>query len=253
MQKPTQSPSLATAPKQFMNVCRTAIIPILAAAIPFLGYPQQSGSINSGTLTAPVAIYKVSPTHPEDLYRKAIEGEAVVSIIVDIFGNATDPQVESASQPKFGEAAMKAASEWIFEPATKGGVPIEVRAKLPFVFEIAFEHKMNVEIGREVFVELSGPIIPSSELAEDPLPSYVPQFSKFYPKAFRSTGKSAAVNLQFVISPKGLVLNPRILSISAKGFEKAALMAISHMEYQPIIVDGEAVHVSMIRPIQVTE
>ena len=148
---------------------------------------------------------------------------------------------------------MKAASEWIFEPATKDGVPKEVRAKLPFVFEIAFEHMMNIEIGREVFVELSGPIIPSSELAEDPLPTYVPQFSKFYPKAFRNMGKSAAVNLEFVISPKGLVLNPRILSISAKGFEKAALMAISHMEYQPIIVDGQAVHVSMIRPIQVTE
>ena len=174
-----------------MNVCRTALIPILAATVPFLGYAQQSGSSRSGTLTPPVAIYKVSPTHSEDLYRKAIEGEAVVSVTVDIFGNATDPQVESASQPKFGEAAMKAASEWIFEPATKDGTPTEVRAKLPFVFEIAFEHKMNVEIGRKVFVELSGPIIPSSELAEDPLPSYVPQFSKFYPKAFRNTGKSA--------------------------------------------------------------
>ena len=150
-----------------MNVCRTALIPILAATVPFLGYAQQSGSSRSGTLTPPVAIYKVSPTHSEDLYRKAIEGEAVVSVTVDIFGNATDPQVESASQPKFGEAAMKAASEWIFEPATKDGTPTEVRAKLPFVFEIAFEHKMNVEIGRKVFVELSGPIIPSSELAED--------------------------------------------------------------------------------------
>ena len=84
----------------------------------------------------------------------------MVVVIVDIFGKASDPQVESASQPKFGEAAMKAASEWIFEPATKDGVPKEVRAKLPFVFEIAFEHMMNIEIGREVFVELSGPIIP---------------------------------------------------------------------------------------------
>ena len=229
------------------------MVPILAAALAGQSHSQNSGSGKGGALNPPVAIYKVSPIHPEELYIKAIEGEGVVSVNVDIFGNATEPQVESASQPEFGEAAAKAASEWIFEPATKDGVPAEVRAKLPFVFEIAFEHKLNVEMGREVFVELDRPVIPSSDLAEDPLPSYVPQFSKFYPKAFRDTGKSAAVNLEFVISPKGLVLNPRILSISAEGFEKAALMALSHMEYQPILVDGDPVYVSMIRPIQITE
>ena len=253
MQKPIQSPSLAIALKQSMNVCRIAMILVLTAIWPYLGHSRQSNSGRGAPLKAPVAIYKVAPLHPDALYRRAIEGEAVVSVTVDVFGNATDPKVESASAPEFGEAAKKAASEWIFEPATKDGVPTEVRAKLPFVFEIAFEHKMNVEMEREVFVELSGPIIPSSELAEDPLPSYVPQFSQFYPKAFRNTGKSAAVNLEFVISPKGHVLNPRILSISAEGFEEAALKAISHMEYQPILVDGEAVYVSMIRPIQITE
>ncbi len=121
------------------------------------------------------------------------------------------------------------------------------------LYEVTFEHKMNVETGRSIYVELNGPIIPSSELDRDPLPSYVPPFSKFYPESFRKTGKSAAVNLEFIISPKGEVLNPKILSITTEGFEKAALLAISSMKYRPIEQDGKAVYVSMIRPIQLTE
>ncbi len=130
---------------------------------------------------------------------------------------------------------------------------MEAVAKLPFVFEITFEHKMNVEMGRDVFVQLNDPIVPSSELDKDPLPSYVPPFSKFYPDELRSSGKSAAINLEFVISPTGEVHNPRILSISTEGFENAALRAISSMKYRPIEIDGQAVYVSMIRPIQITE
>lgn len=210
-------------------------------------------SADTSDVLPPVAIYKVSPKHPESLYAKAIEGKAVVTVTVDIFGSARDPEVESATHEEFGFSAMIAASEWVFEPATKKGVPIEIRAKLPFIFEIAFEHKMNVEMGRDVFVELTEPILSSSDLDRDPLPSYVPPFSNFYPEQFRSTGKSAAANLEFVISPTGVVLNPRILSITNEGFEKAALQAISSMKYRPIKVGGEAVYVSMIRPIQLTE
>jgi TonB family protein len=108
-------------------------------------------------------------------------------------------------------------------------------------------------MGREIFVELNHAIVPSSELDKDPLPSYVPPFSNFYPENFRNSGKSAAVNLEFVIAPNGEVLNPRILSITTNGFEKAALQAISSMKYRPVVVDGKPAYVSMIRPIQLTE
>lgn len=227
----------------------------LTIAITFLTatmcFSQEGDDMNS--VLPPVPIYKVSPKHPDDLYARAMEGEAIVAVTVDMFGSVLNPEVESSTHQDFGVAAVLAASEWIFEPATKAGVPIESRVKLPFVFEITFEHKMNVEMGREVFIELKGPIVPSSDLDKDPLPSYVPPFSNFYPENFRNSGKSAAVNLEFVISPTGDVLNPRILSITTEGFEEAALKAISSMKYRPVMVDGKAAYVSMIRPIQLTE
>lgn len=105
------------------------------------GFFQSGGNRN---LLPPVPIYKVSPKHPDDLYARAIEGETVIAVTVDIFGGATKPKVETATHPDFGIAAYQAASEWIFEPPTKDDVPIESSVKLPFVFEIAFEHKLNV-------------------------------------------------------------------------------------------------------------
>lgn len=232
---------------KFWKTSITLATTILAATMVF------SNQGENRNLLPPVPIYKVSPKHPDDLYARAIEGEAVIAVTVDIFGGATKPKVETATHPDFGIAASQAASEWIFEPATKDGVPIESRVKLPFVFEIAFEHKFNVEMGREIFVKLNHTVVPSSELDKDPLPNYVPPFSNFYPENFRNSGKSAAVNLEFVIAPNGEVLNPRILSFTTNGFEKAALQAISSMKYRPVVVDGKPAYVSIIRPIQLTE
>lgn len=218
------------------------------------GLSQENGaSQGEDAIQAPVAVYKVSPKHPQELYERAIEGRAVVIVIVDMFGKATEPEVESATHPEFGIAASLAASEWQFEPATQNGVPMEIRVSLPFHFEIAIEHKLNVELGRKVFIALDVPVIASSDLPQAPVPSFVRPFSDFYPERLKGSGQAASVSLEFIISPTGQVLNPRIISISTEGFEKAALLAACHMTYRPILVEGKPVYVSIFRPIQITE
>lgn len=229
-----------------------ATIAIWALAQPSLSQ-DQGGPKSKEIIHPPVPVYKVSPKHPQKLYDGAIEGKAIIIVTVDMFGNVKGPEVKSATQTEFGLAASLAASEWVFEPATKNGVPIEIRVNLPFLFEIAFEHKMNVQMGREVFVKLDHSVVPSSDLPQEPRPKYVPPFTEFYPEKLRGSGKSASVNLEFVISPTGEVLNPHILSISTDGFDKAALLAASHMTYHPIFVEGSPVYVSTIRPIQLSE
>lgn len=225
-----------------------------------LGFVASSGILRAETpapqgddITPPVPVYKVSPKHPIGLYEKAIEGRATVIVTVDILGNVKNPEIKGATHKEFGIAATVAASEWVFEPATKNGVPIEIRVSLPFEFKVAKEHKLNVQVGRDVFVQLAEPVLSSSDLNQEPLPSYVPPFSNFYPEELRGSGKSASMSLEFVISPNGEILNPRVLSSSSEGFEQAALLAASHMTYRPIEVDGKPVYVSVIRPIQLTE
>ncbi len=230
----------------------SATLAIWALVQPSLSQ-DHGGAKSKELIQPPVPVYKVSPKHPQRFYDDAIEGEAIIIVTVDMFGNVKEPEVKSATQKDFGLAASLAASEWIFEPATKNGVPMEIRVNLTFFFEIAFEHKMNVQMGREVFVKLDHSVVPSSDLPQEPTPKYVPPFTEFYPEELRGSGKSASVNLEFVISPTGEVLNPHILSISTDGFDKAAVLAASHMTYHPILVEGSPAYVSTIRPIQLSE
>jgi len=208
---------------------------------------------NTDEIVAPKAVYKVSPVHPEELFTQGIEGSAVILATVDLFGSVDNLSVDTASHEEFGIAAMLAASEWIFEPAMKHGVPLEIQIKLPFSFEVSFEHKLNVELGREVFKKLNVPIIPSSELEQAPLPTFVPAFIDYYPKMLKGSDISAAISVEFVISPTGTVHNPRIISSSARGFEDAAMRAAAEMRYKPIYLDGQPVYVSIMRPIQMSE
>ena len=96
---------------KFWKTSITLATTILAATMVF------SNQGENRNLLPPIPIYKVSPKHPGDLYAKAIEGEAVIAVTLDIFGGATKPKVETATHPDFGIAASQAASEWIFEPA----------------------------------------------------------------------------------------------------------------------------------------
>lgn len=222
---------------------------IASTLLVILGSPFRAFSQDDEILP-PTAIYKVDPVHPTELYDRGIEGEAIVIASVDMFGTVLNPVVDMASDEEFGLAAMIAASEWIFEPATRKGVPIAVRVKIPFTFKIAFEHKLNVEQGREVFKEIDVPVIPSFELDQAPIPSFVPAFDQFYPAELVNTGKSAAVSVEFVIDPDGYVINPRVVSASAPGFEEAAKRAVAHLKYKTIRVEGQPVFVSLMMPIQ---
>lgn len=201
-------------------------------------------------IVPPTAIYKVDPSHPNELYARGVEGEAIIIASLDRMGTVIESIVDRSSHEEFGLAAMIASSEWIFEPATKNGVPIAINVKIPFNFEIAFEHQLNVEMGREVFQELDVPVIPSFELDQAPIPSFIPAFDEFYPEDLTNTGKSSAVSLEFIINPDGNVINPRIVSISTPGFEEAAMRAVSHIKYKTVRVDGQPVYVSIMMPIQ---
>ncbi|NEQ68679.1 MAG: TonB family protein [Symploca sp. SIO2D2] len=209
--------------------------------------------LDTETIEPPMPIYKVDPKHPEELFVQGVEGEAIIIVTVDLFGSVADPVVDTATHEEFGLAALLAASEWIFEPATRNGVPIEIRAKIPFKFSISFEHRLNIQMGREVFKKIEVPIIPSSELDRAPLPSFVPAFVDFYPEEFRETGKSASLSIEFIIAPDGHVHNPRVTNASASGFNQAALRAVANIKYQPIEVEGIPAYVSMLMPIQMSE
>ncbi len=61
--------------------------------------------------------------------------KVIVQVTVDVDGDVTDVAVQDTAGADFDAAASLAVHKWKFTPATRGGVAISSRIKIPFVFE----------------------------------------------------------------------------------------------------------------------
>jgi TonB family protein len=75
-----------------------------------------------------------APEYPEKLRRAKVQGSAMIRFTISPNGRVLDPEVKSASDPAFGEAALAAARQWRFLPKVKGGTPVSSAAQMPFTF-----------------------------------------------------------------------------------------------------------------------
>jgi TonB family protein len=82
------------------------------------------------------AILKVPPEYPVNLSRSNMSGAADVMISVDKWGCAVDAEVIQATHDAFGEAALKAVRNWLFNPALDQGVPIPQKVQLHIPFTL---------------------------------------------------------------------------------------------------------------------
>jgi TonB family protein len=82
----------------------------------------------------PKPFFGPAPAYPAALRRAGVKGNAVVTIRITRYGSVTDPVVESATDPAFGQAAVDAVRQWRFLPKVVSGVSVETKASVPFVF-----------------------------------------------------------------------------------------------------------------------
>ncbi len=61
----------------------------------------------------------------------------VVSLVVDVQGNVTEPQVEKSSNAGFDRAAVEAVKKWKFKPARQNGNPVAKKVSVPIKFVVA--------------------------------------------------------------------------------------------------------------------
>lgn len=92
---------------------------------------QDVPAIQPPRLTNPV-----SPIYPADAWTQKISGVVTVSVLVDNFGMPTDIQVVKSVYPSLDAAAVQAASQDRFQPATdKIGQPISMRTTIDMRFQ----------------------------------------------------------------------------------------------------------------------
>ena len=75
----------------------------------------------------PTPTFQPKPPYPFELKRSGIEGEVVVSFMVDSLGNVVDPAVVRSTNPGFDTAVLSTVAKWRFKPGQKGGVAVNTR------------------------------------------------------------------------------------------------------------------------------
>jgi TonB family protein len=83
---------------------------------------------------APVPRSRRPPQFPQSLPEGVTKGEAVIEFLIDEEGRARLPRMVSATDEAFGYAAVQCVASWRFEPPTRGGKAVAVRARIPIVF-----------------------------------------------------------------------------------------------------------------------
>lgn len=85
--------------------------------------------------TPPALVRAVAPTYPAGALRAGADGQASVVFYIDENGAVSDANLESASAPEFGQAALQAVRSWKYRPATLAGKSVRVgpmRQIIPF-------------------------------------------------------------------------------------------------------------------------
>jgi len=86
--------------------------------------------------TKPQRIFTPPPKYPLELRDKNITGEALIEFIVKANGDVAADEVVKATDPLFGEAAIKAVSSWKFRPGKAKGKSVNTRMQQTVLFSL---------------------------------------------------------------------------------------------------------------------
>lgn len=82
----------------------------------------------------PVPLVTVVPQYPAELAKKGIKGQVTVDFYIDETGATRMPSVSSHDNSELTALSVEALRQWKFEPPTRNGKPVLVRATQVFNF-----------------------------------------------------------------------------------------------------------------------
>ena len=190
----------------------------------------------------PMIIKKVKPKYPKDASFKGIEGMVVLDFVVNEDGTPSEIKILK-SVPELDKAAIEALEQYRFTPGTIDGKAVKVNWRVPFRFRLKVEdsHVVSSDEQKEIF---SG-----RKLKEKPvlLKKVLPK----YPKEAAKKGIEGTVKVSCTINKSGKVEGAHVFEGEGiHELNQAAIDAINMYEFEPVIIDGKAVYVSMVIPVK---
>jgi protein TonB len=120
---------------QLGGVIGSVISATNAAAVPrFVPATPQRVRISQG-VTKGLLVHRVEPTYPTLARSARVQGEVVLSAVIDTNGQITNLQLVSG-HPMLVPAALTAVKEWRYKPYLLNGQPVEVETTITVIFSL---------------------------------------------------------------------------------------------------------------------
>lgn len=89
-----------------------------------------------GDITTPRLIREVKPDYSERAKNEKIQGDVMMECVVKADGTIGDVKIVKTLDPELDQAAMEAAKQWLFDPGTRGGKPVNVLVTIQITFTL---------------------------------------------------------------------------------------------------------------------
>lgn len=198
--------------------------------------------------TPAVAEVTPSPTYPEHLNVRRLDGEVLTEIVVGTDGSVRDAKVLNASTSDFVRPALEAVKHWKFRPARQGDLAIEERKIAPLTFEYqAGADEMNTSL-----LEANGLVLQLPEGATekslcDSPPAIVVWVDPVFPPELLKSGEPAEAEVAFTVNAQGVPENVSVRSASHPDAGLALRAAVDASLFRPAMLEGKTVEVTLVR------
>jgi TonB family protein len=113
----------------------TIAIPLLLVLMTTVSFAEKIYNIGPG-IVPPKLLEKIEPEYTDEAKAAKIEGTVGLTIVVGVDQRAHDIEVIRSLDPGMDAKAIKSIESWRFQPGTKDGKPVAVRARIDVNFRL---------------------------------------------------------------------------------------------------------------------
>jgi TonB family protein len=190
--------------------------------------PQQVGEVRRvvGSVSAPVAIYKVEPEYTEEARKARFQGMVALSIVVDENGLPRNFKVVKPMGVGLDEKAIAAVQQWRFKPAQLNGKPVAVLAAVEVNFRLLSRAQRSARLNFALQPGTTRPELTYGEVPGDP-----------------ATSGDQFLRIRIQVNEEGKPRNLTVLESTDKHWAGKTLAELRSWRFRPAMANGSPVPV----------
>lgn len=197
-----------------------------------------------GQIQTPIKIRDVKPAYPEMAQAAGVQGVVIISALLDRDGNVEEVHV-LRSIPLLDQAAVDAVSQWKFRPVLLNGQAV------PAIMTVTVNFLQSQNASPPATWQ--SPDAPNAVRIGGNIrqPEKIYDVTPVYPDAARTAHVQGVVIVEALLDRQGNVEEVRVLR-SIPMLDQAAIDAVSHWKFTPVLLNGQPVPAIMTLTVDFT-